>query len=106
MLSAPVQVLRTQIQCSQLVQVLGARLGELIQQLPQRLALDFPEVSPAIEGRKRFCLAKLEYRVHARQPIGALGVNQVAHNLESIPRVSTFTTQSPRFRQITKKSVE
>jgi hypothetical protein len=97
MSSTPLKVLLPQIQCAQLVQVFCPQPAKLIQQLLQRLALTLPFLPPTIKGFKRPSIAKLKDRPHARHPIRAIGVKQMADDIERAPSPLTFIPQRPSF---------
>src|SRR6476646_5264267 len=60
----------------------------------------------AIKWHERLTLAELQYQLYSRDPVRALAVNQVAHNVERAPGAFAFISQSPGFWQITQKRVE
>src|ERR1035438_7639155 len=85
MLSALGKVCRLEVPGAQLDEVLGAHAGELIQQLRQRLALNFSSVSLAIKGGEGLGLAMSQDDAGAGDPIRTLGVNQMADDVENAP---------------------
>ena len=105
-MSAPFEILRTQIQGTQRVQVAGAKTGKLIQHRLEGLAVALAQVRPTIEGRKGLRLASFEDDSGARHPVGAFGVNQVADDLEGAPGVFAFIAEEPGLGQMAKERLE
>ena len=78
MLSALVEVGGLEVPGAQFNQVLRAQMGELVQQLRYRFALDLSNMSLAIEGVEGPRLAVSEDDECARYPIGTFGVIEMA----------------------------
>src|SRR2546423_13927644 len=106
MCSAPLQVLRAQIQGAQIIKIFRPQAGEFIQQLRQRSAVALALLSPAVEGLEAFSLAKLQDHLRSRHPVGALAVNEMSDNIEGAPGFLAFVTNSPSFRQIAQQCIE
>src|SRR5579871_812530 len=96
MSSATIEILWTQIECPQRLEIFRSSTGKLVQQLFQRLAPNLPLVSLAIKFLKRSGLAELQDHPGSRHPVGALPMNQVPDYLTNGPRVLPFIPFSPR----------
>src|SRR5438477_5921712 len=106
MCSAPLQVLRAQIQGAQFTKIFRPQAGEFIQQLRQRSAFALALLSPAVEGLEAFCLTKLQDHLRSRHPVGALAVNEMSDDVERAPSFFTFIGERPGFRQIAQQCIE
>src|SRR5271165_6633077 len=106
MLSTLREVIRAQIPCAQLVQILRPQPRKFVEQLGHRLALRLPDVSAAIEGGERLAFAELEYDLRPQDPVCPLAVNQVPDDLEHSPGIFAFILVRPRFRQFAQKRIE
>src|SRR5436309_1530882 len=104
--STPRQVLRPQLQRSQLIQVFRPLESELIQQLAQRPPLALAFLRPAIERLKRAPLAKFQNHFCSRHPVSALAMYQMSHYVKRVPTISTFIAHRPRLRQITQQRIQ
>src|SRR5271165_6381540 len=100
------KVSRLEFPGPQLNQIFRSYAGELIQQLRQHPALNFPHMPPAIEGVEGPRHAKLQDDPRPRNPIGALALNQMTDDIERGPGVFAFVCASPFVRQVAQQSVE
>jgi hypothetical protein len=106
MASATAKIRWLEVQGSELVQAFGARTRKFIQQLSEGLALTGLYMASAIEGLKRTRLARLQDHLRARDPIGALAINEVGDDIEGAPSAFAFVAERPGFRQIAEKGIE
>src|SRR5258708_2486433 len=104
--SAPPQVLRRQLQCSQFVKIRGSQGIELIQELAQRLFFTLPSLCQAIKRIKRPRLAELQDDLGSWHPISSFTLNQMTNHIEHAPRVTIFVAVGPHVRQIAQKCIE
>src|SRR5437868_7659384 len=95
----PRQVLRPQLQSLQLSQIFRPHASEFIQQLAERFPLALAFLCQAIEWLKRAALPEFQNHFRSRDPVGALTVYQMAHDIKCAPTVSSFITHTPRFGQ-------
>src|SRR4029077_13941544 len=99
MAPAMLPVLGPQIHSMQRDEVLRPHTSKFVQQLPERLTLNLSNLPPTIKGLKCPSLAKLQDHPRPWYPVCALGVNQMADNLERAPGVFTFVSKRQRLRQ-------
>src|ERR1700751_2828133 len=90
MASEPREVNGLKVHGPQFGEVAGAELRELIQQLREGFALGFVDVSVAIQVRKWLLRAVFEHPFGAREPVGALAVDEVSDDVECAPGVFAF----------------
>ena len=95
MASEPREVNGLKVHGPQFGEVAGAELRELIQQLREGFALAFADVSLAIEGREWLRLSILQQPFAAREPVGALAVDEVSDDVECAPGVFAFVAEGP-----------
>src|SRR5271167_3130281 len=100
MLSALVEVGGLEFPGAQFNQVLRAQMGELVQQLRDRFALDLSNMSLAIEGVEGPRLAVPQDDEGAGYPIGTLGVIEMPDHVEGGPGVFAFVGVSEGLGQI------
>src|SRR5262245_34312691 len=77
-------------------EVVGAQARKLFQQLAQRFALTLPKLGEPIERGKAPILALSEDDARARNPVGALAVNEMADDDIWTPRLRSFGRIDPR----------
>ncbi len=87
MCSQPGQVLRLQIQGLQGSQILSAKVGELVQELIQRLALALPSLCEAVKGIEWARFTLFEDDPRTRHPVGAFTDNKMTDDVERAPAV-------------------
>src|SRR5579871_78606 len=106
MLSSPRQVCRLQIQCLQRSQTLASHARKSVQKLLQGFALALFLLCKAVKRIKWPRLAMLQDRPYPRHPVSAVANNQVAHNIESAPRIFPFVAMRPDVGQSAQKRVQ
>src|SRR3954462_15371376 len=88
------------------MQTLCPAARKFIQQFTEPSKPALAEVAFAIEGREGSTLAVVKDRPRPRNPVLPLGVNEVSHNLERIPRALAFAPRRPGFRQAPQERVK
>src|SRR5579863_1013230 len=95
MLSSPCPVFVLQIQRLQGSQILASQAGEIVQELVERLALTLFELRKAVNRIELPCFALLQDDPQPRHPVGSLPDDQVAHDVERAPGISSFVAAHP-----------
>src|SRR5215469_10665549 len=103
---AAIKISGLQIQLAQLGEIFGAHARKFVQQLPERLTLNFAFVAPAVKRNERFGVSKFENHLHPGNPVRALAVDQMAHYLKRAPGFFALVTVSPGFRHVAQQSIE
>jgi len=104
--SVTAEIGRLEIQIVQLLEILTAEASELVEELRKGLAFAFAELGPAIECLKGSSFAGFENAFHARHPVGAFAVDEVADDVVGTPGVFAFVGVSPEVGQIAEESAE
>jgi hypothetical protein len=99
------EILWPQFQCAELIEIFRTQMCEFIQQLAERFSLACMQLRQTIEGLKRARLAVLQNVSCARHPVRAVGVNQMAYDIEGAPGVFALISKRPFIGQITEKCV-
>ena len=87
------------------MQICRAEVGELVQELLQRLAMILAGMPSAIKRGKGLALAGLQDHARSRHPVGAFAVTQVADDIEGSPGVWAFVAVGPCFGEATEKAL-
>src|SRR6185437_1761534 len=85
---------------------LAANDGKLIEQLVQRFSSACLYLSLPVKRIEGPRFATLENSVQARQPIGSVGKNQMANDVECVPCCATFIARYPRVRQSAQQGIQ
>lgn len=106
MASAPAEVFGAEIHGAEFGEIFRPYCREFIKQPGERLALAFANVSPAVERLERAGFAEFEEPSRARNPVGALTVDEMADDIEGAPGIFALVTQSPFVRQPAQQRVK
>ena len=99
--ASTIKISTLQIQRSQRVQALVSDSTEFIQQLIQRCSLALLHLSQAIKGIKWTRFAVFQNDSRSRNPIGAVGEDQVSDDVKGAPGIRAFIVVDPYVRQAT-----
>ena len=100
------EVFRTQSPRTELDQIRGAQLGELVQQLSEGLAFAFAELGKAVEGLKSLAFATSQDALRAWNPVYAFAMGEVSDDVVHAPGIFAFVAMSPDFGLVAEKGVE
>lgn len=106
MAAAAIEVGGLKVHRVELVEALGADGGEFVEQLCEGFALRFFVLAFAVEGLKSLRFAVLEDHGGAGNPVGVLGMDEVADDVEGGPSVETFVGVGKRFGEVAEKGLE
>src|SRR4051794_20712368 len=81
------------------------QVGEFIEQLRQGLSLALAFLCETVELVEGHALAGVEYPLRSRNPVRALAVDQMSHNIERTPGAFTFVGRRPLLRQVTQQCI-
>src|SRR6185437_12137586 len=95
MRSATSQVFTLQIQGSKRNQIFLPQVGEVIEQLFERLALAGLRLRKAVEGTEWASFAALEHDTHSGHPVCTLREDQMAYDIERTPGPFPFVATHP-----------
>lgn len=104
--SAQCELVRGQAKRIEFLERSRADARELIEQLRQALAAAGFHMSKAIEWVEGAALAKFQNPPRARQPVFAIGVDEVPDDAERGPRISALAAVRPLLRQIAQKCIQ
>jgi hypothetical protein len=104
--AAAVEIGRLEIQGAKLREAFGADGGKFVEKLRQRLALRFFVLAFAIKRLEGLRFGMLEDHGGAGNPIGVLGVEEVADDVEGGPGAGAFGGVSPELGEIAEEGVE
>jgi hypothetical protein len=99
-MAAASEILWLEIQGRESAEVFDAEERELVKQLAERLAVAFLCRGLAIEGRKELRFTVLQNPFCAREPVGAIAVDQVADDVMDGPGAGAFVLLRPGFGEI------
>src|SRR4051812_7596536 len=87
-------------------EVLGAQPGEFVEQLRETLALALPDLREAVIGHEAAIVALGEDDPRARNPVGALAMDEMPDVVEWAEGVGPFIRRDPCSRQIGEQGPE
>lgn len=99
-MAAASEILWLEIQGRESAEVFDAEERELVKQLAEKFAVAFLCRGLAIEGRKELRFTVLQNPFCAREPVGAIAVDQVADDVMDGPGAGAFVLLRPRFGEI------
>lgn len=94
MAATPSQIFRAKIQRAELIQVFCADTAKFVQQHRQRFSCNLLSMPLTIKGLKGTSLAEFHNHLYPRNPVGTLGMNQMADDVKGAP--CFFSLVTPR----------
>jgi hypothetical protein len=104
--SAAVEIGWLEIQSAKLREAVGADGGKVVEKLRQRFALRFFVLAFAIERLEGLRFAVLKDHGGSRNPVGVLGMDEVANDVEGGPGAGAFGGEGPGIGEIADEGVE
>ncbi len=100
------KLLRRKAHRSQLIEILRADEGELVEEHGEGLALDSVDVSEAVERIEGARVAVGENYFGARQPVSLFTMDEVTEDIEGAPCAATFVGVGKDLRQTAQQGVK
>jgi len=104
--SAEGELLRGEVECSEVAEVGRAELGEFVEKLGERLACTVALLGETVQRLEGAGLAVGEDHLGAGHPVDALAVVQMAKDIVGAPGVGAFVFQGPGCGDIAKEGIE
>lgn len=104
--ASAIEILRCEIESAEILEALGANGREFIEQVVEWCGLRCADVGEAIEGGEVARLAVDKNALHPRNPIGAVGIDEVRDNVFGAHGIGAFVLLCPHCGQVAQEAVE